>query len=131
MVYGQPYLSLRIEHAAEIAPSNREVRTCLDRLQVAGLEKQNTVYSGFIRELKGTRAALYARPPIAAPQLLSLSLSLSHALPFGLSFSLPSSTRCLPQRNKNIFCHSMSLLFPFLTMSLHPIFKHWTVPMSL
>lgn len=74
MVYRQPYLSLRIEHAAEIAPSNRKVRSCLDRLQVAGLGKQNVIYSGLIRELKGTRAARYARPPIVAPQLLSLSL---------------------------------------------------------
>lgn len=74
MVYRQPYLSLRIEHAAQIAPSNRKVRSCLDRLQVAGLGKQNVIYSGLIRELKGTRAARYARPPIVAPQLLSLSL---------------------------------------------------------
>lgn len=75
MVYRQPYLSLRIEHAAQIAPSNRKVRSCLDRLQVAGLGKQNVIYSGLIRELKETRAARYARPPIVAPQLLSLSLS--------------------------------------------------------
>ena len=89
MVYRQPYFSLRIEHATKIAPGNRKIRPCLNRLQIAGLEKQNAVYSNFIRELKETRAARYARPPIAAPQLLSLS----HALPFHLSFSLPSSSR--------------------------------------
>lgn len=77
MMYRQPYFSLCIEYAAKIAPSNRKVRSRLNRLQVAGLEKQNAVYSGFIRELKETRAARHARPPIAAPQLLSLSLSLS------------------------------------------------------
>lgn len=75
MMYRQPYFSLCIEYAAKIAPSNRKVRSRLDRLQVAGLEKQNAVYSDFIRELKETRAARHARPPIAAPQLLSLSLS--------------------------------------------------------
>lgn len=88
MMNRQPYLSLRIEHAAEIAPSNCKVRSCLDRLQVASLEKQNTIYSGFTREVKGTRAARYARPPIAAA-----SLSLSHVLTFCLSFPLPSSSR--------------------------------------
>lgn len=42
-------------------------------------------YSGVIRELEGTRAARYARPPIAAPQLLTLALSHSHAHSFALS----------------------------------------------
>lgn len=91
MMYRQPYFSLRIEHAAEIAPSNCKVRSCLDRLQVAGLEKQNTIYSVFIREVKGTRAARYARPPIAAPQLLSLSFTCSHFPSFFFSPFILSS----------------------------------------
>lgn len=126
MMYRQPYLSLRIEHASEIAPGNRKVRSRLDRLQIASLEKQNPIYSGFIRELKGTRAAQYARPPIAAPQLLSLFHTLSLLVLLFLSLH-PLVVNL--KRNKNIFCHSMLLLFPFLTMSLRPIFKRWTVSM--
>lgn len=94
MMNGQPYFALSIEHTAKVAPGDREVRSRLDRFQIAGLEKQNAVYSNFIREFKGTRAARYARPPIAAPQASfshplshSLSLSFVHS-PLFLSFSI-------------------------------------------
>lgn len=38
VVYREPDLALRVEHAAQVAPGNREVGPRLDRLQVAGLE---------------------------------------------------------------------------------------------
>lgn len=38
-MYRKPYLALCIENAAEIAPRDRKIRPCLDRLQVAGLKK--------------------------------------------------------------------------------------------
>lgn len=37
MVDGEPDLALRVEHAAEIAPSHGEVGLCLDGFEVAGL----------------------------------------------------------------------------------------------
>lgn len=89
MMNGQPYFALSIEHTAKVAPGDREVRSRLDRFQIAGLEKQNAVYSNFIREFKGTRAARYARPPIAAPQA-SFSHPLSHSLSLSLSHTLLS-----------------------------------------
>lgn len=106
MVYREPYLPLRVKHASEITPSNRKIRSRLNRLQVASLEKQNAIYNDFIRELRETRAARYARPPIVAPQLfffflthsLSHSLSVSYILPFFLSlFFSPLFTLSTPQ----------------------------------
>lgn len=115
MVYRQPYFSLRIEHAAEITPSNRKVRSRLDCLQVAGLEKQNAVYSGFIRELKGTRAAHYARPPIAAPQLLSLF----HTLSLSIFLFLSLHPLVVNLEGKRIYfitlCHFCFLASPCLS----------------
>lgn len=131
-MYCQPYLALGVEHASEVAPGDREVRSCLDRLQVAGLEKQNAIYSGFIRELEGTRAARYARPPIAAPQLLNTrSLSHSHALSRSfVSFFIS----CLPvvklDEKNNMFRHPVPFLFPFLTRLptlVLVIFERWLV----
>lgn len=39
MVYGQPYLSLSIEHTAKVAPSHCKVRLSLYGFQVASLWK--------------------------------------------------------------------------------------------
>lgn len=38
MVYGQPYLSLGIEHTAQVAPSHCKVGLSLNGFQVTGLQ---------------------------------------------------------------------------------------------
>lgn len=67
-MYGKPNFTLCIEDATEVAPGDREIRSCLDRLEIACLESKLKVVNWKVRD-SYRDAPRIARPLLAAPQL--------------------------------------------------------------
>lgn len=66
MVDGQPDLTLGVENATEVAPGDREIRSCLDRFQIASLESKAKAIGE--QTLENLNWARRASPALSLPR---------------------------------------------------------------